>query len=909
MSHQHLRQHKNAQRTKRACSRIPKLSAASASSRFQHFIQHIDRIAVSLDPAQRYILCAVAFEAILSLNQLREFLKASDKPIRVGEHVYVEWTEDNAKHRRALSARTTIALSLLTQNINWAMELIKLPRLLVDVYPQAERFHSRSLVQTLFEDAHAWAHLTLGQELLSVVLGKTPIALLETERLKAMSQLAARPEAANERSELPLESEIDNAAEVAMTIAGEDESNGYRARCLREMSALFSTESQSDSPRLSDWKVRKLVCQRIDNTATHILRHGAAADGLLLDWICFMLQEGSVRLKNPVISTVQRYFYSVAHLVSEFLQSIQAVPSELGEGQWRELLETLFKNGTVQQSAALSFQQYCQHQYGIPPLLDSRHGLACHDVVRAGIVWPHEYERLVARAMSASINPRINDSIQIILILANTFAIRAGEVQALTIGDVQIGTNELIVHFHPRRGRHSGKTYAAIRAMTSQDPLARRLLERWLDRRKREGAVSSDLLFGDPHDPEKLYRFAFCMRWINHQLKQITGDPQSSFHDLRHTVVDRILFAILDQQTQKSATLGAAPVRAQVGHAANSDTMLTSYFHRPELAVRIVADSTDCASELSSKAAGFWLSDTADTVRKAKQRSGEDANYYLNQVRQAALKLFKEEETAAQPEQQNDDQASETYETVRRFMADVLAAKNTESIMWRCSLTVPRLWALTSAVYEAYSVVSDRRVELPPTPPNSQSELDSLLEKLRLLIESLGFDFEFKDAKSMQCLIDHLESTQGIDPIVRAITLAWVKCRHGQYLSLHELDAAWPLLKWLKRKKFNPACLQLRYVKDAQATSSPADSQTQDLNDQQSVISSVQNKLNLSCRPMEVKPKRGRPDVYLLICCTPPEATAVTKRRSAAVRMGRFNSLMFNALVWSSLCKLQGHAA
>jgi hypothetical protein len=909
MSHQHLRQHKNAKRTKRACSRIPKLSAASASGRFQHFIQHIDRIAVSLDPAQRYILCAVAFEAILSLNQLREFLKASNKPIRVGEHVYVEWTEDDAKHRRALSARTTIALSLLPQNINWAMELIKLPRLLVDVYPQAQRFHSRHLVQTLFEDAQTWAQLALGQELLSVVLGQTPIALLNIDRLKAISPLGATPETAKERSEPPLESEIDNAAEVAMAIAGEDESNGYRARCLRELSGLFSTEGRSDSPRLSDWKARKLVCQRIESTATHILRHGAAVDGLLLDWICFMLQEGSVRLKNPVISTVQRYFYSVAHLVSEFLQSIQAVPSELDEGQWRELLETLFQNGTVQQSAALSFQQYCQSQYGIPPLLNSRHGLACDAVVRAGIVWPHEYERLATRAVSASMNPRVNDSIQIILMLANTFAIRAGEVQALTIGDVQIGVNELIVHFHPRRGRHSGKTYAAIRAMTSQDPNARRLLESWLGRRKREGAVSSDLLFGDPHDPEKLYRFAFCMRWINHQLKQITGDPESSFHDFRHTFVDRILFAILDQQPQKSATLGAAPVRAQVGHAANSDTMLTSYFHRPELAVRMVTDSTDGSSELSSKAAGFWLSDKPDTVRKAKQRSGEDAKYYWNQMRQAALKLFKEQETAAQPEQQNDDQASESYETVRRFMADVLAAKNTESILWRCSLTVPRLWALTSAAYEAYAVVSDRRVEHPPTPPNSQSELDALLDRLRSLIESLGFDFEFKDARSMQCLIDHLETTQGTDPIVRAITLAWGKCRQGQYLSLHELDAAWPLLKWLKRQKFNPACLQLRYVKDAKPASSPIDSQTERMNDPQSVMSSVQNELNLICPPMAVKPKVGRPDVYLLICCTPPEATAVTKRRRAAVRMGRFNSLMFNALVWSSLCKLQGHPA
>jgi hypothetical protein len=897
MKNSQLQEHFKIRTTAHSCTSVPGFSAARAVGRFRRFMTKLDDVAPTLPPAQVYMLCVLAHEFVFSIDDLSAFLESTKKPVFSREQMYIEWESHDRTHRRALSARTMIALSRLPKTVDWELEVKSLPRLLVCVYPDADTFRSIELLSVMFADAKACAYLALDNEMFNYACGNAHITLLSRTRLLACDVPCGSHEVDPSIQAQITNSTLARAIDVAFEGADKDGRSGTGARCLKELAALFSTAGRTDVPRVSDWRERKTVCERIELTATHIVRHGSAVDHLLLGWICYMLSEGSIRLKNPSISTVNRYFQDVAQAVSAHFHRNQTVPSHADEDAWESLFTTLSTTESMQPAAVMSFYMYCQARFGMALKIHSASARTSEPLARAGMIWDDEYHRLQQLAVSACMDQRVNDSIEAILTLGHAFAIRVGEVQALRIDDIQLTPRELVVHFHPRRGQHTGKSYCAIRAMQAHDPVARRVIEKWLDRRKKEGAIGSDLLFGDPHEPTQLYRFGFSMRWINHQLKIITGDPEASYHDFRHTSVDRMIMDALRARLRQEGWRCSLPIRSQVGHASNSRTVLTSYFHRPDLAVRLMANAVNVTQKMNHRNASFWLGKTADAVRKAKQRS-KDSRYYAHELQSKAEKWVVEQRKAPRITEQLIPRASYEYPSIRRFMTDLMAGLSSESIALRCSLTQSMLSALAVASLKAYSFATntcfDNDDELVV---QLKAEPEKLLGQVRALITNLRFDFDYGNAQSLDRLINFFEDQRCVNDQVTTLARAWSSCRRGAYISLCRQDAVTPLLEWLKHIEFNPACLQLRYVVDESSAVVDPDSYEQRHSEQLQIIEAAQNILKTSCPPLAVEPKSGRPDVYLVISGSPPEKKP--QPASAAIRMGRFHALMFSVLVWT----------
>ena len=76
-------------------------SSPAAAHRFESFIEWVVcHGATKLEPTERVIACALAFES-LNASDLLAFLESSSKAIRRGEAIHIAWERENRIHRRS----------------------------------------------------------------------------------------------------------------------------------------------------------------------------------------------------------------------------------------------------------------------------------------------------------------------------------------------------------------------------------------------------------------------------------------------------------------------------------------------------------------------------------------------------------------------------------------------------------------------------------------------------------------------------------------------------------------------------------------------------------------------------------------------------------------------------------------
>src|SRR5438045_8939701 len=99
---------------------------------------------------------------------------------------------------------------------------------------------------------------------------------------------------------------------------------------------------------------------------------------------------------------------------------------------------------------------------------------------------------------------------------------------------VEIFDGVLIVSIDPLPSAGTGKSASARRQVEIRDDRCRGLLSAWHERRLAEGALSRDLLFGDPENPRMTWRAGTMAFLLNRLLKFVTGGPDVGTHSFRH---------------------------------------------------------------------------------------------------------------------------------------------------------------------------------------------------------------------------------------------------------------------------------------------------------------------------------------------------------------------------------------
>ncbi len=524
----------------------PTHESPAAAARFECFIKWTLSDAVTaLSPPQLTIAAVLAFEGFAKESDLLACLSALPFVIRRNDDLQASWMSNDVVGRRNLSAMTALALAKIDRSnlvqFNWGEELKKFKDTLHRFYPGANKLPKSELLTQALHDASAWLYLHCPMACYAYLSGQLSLSLLPDSVHDRRSGRRVHEQANSEATTThdPLAEAKDLAIEKAFDDARPTSHSRWIVQALK---TLVSVTSGVDGIRSADYLARDKVRQRLGSVCTTMKRNGSPVDALLLAWVLFLLESGSVRLRNPKVSTIARYVHAIVESVHSALNRLSIAPSELDQGAWEGLFKDLLAADYLSNEARCalaSFHFFLVSEFGLDPSPWLFVGAAEISPPVANVVWPHEIARAFDLITNFGLDPRLRQMMAVMLALGADNKMRIGEIRSLRLSSLQKYGDDLLLQIAPRRSHHQGKSESARRILNFSNAEHRIFIEAWLQRRYSESAESGDLLFGDPHQPQKGYKLGACQRLLNQILRSATGDSSVSFHALRHSVICR----------------------------------------------------------------------------------------------------------------------------------------------------------------------------------------------------------------------------------------------------------------------------------------------------------------------------------------------------------------------------------
>lgn len=879
------------------CTLVPQRDAPSSTARFDCFVRIVGTVSLSLQPSQRLIACLIAFDAVATLPELQTILRNMSGARRVAESVFISWTADGKQYRKVLSSRTTISLGKLPPNTDLDKELEAFLPVLAKHYPCSQSWLTKDVWTNVFRDAQAWLYNILPAYQFGAVYGHL--------RCTALPDSVLLRKAESHRVLMTADNHVDvgYAEEVALesTFEKEEEATA-RPRYLSELKAVFSAPTGSETVRVSDQKWRIRLKEGLQTISRKIGKSGSYVDSVLLWWICYLVTVGSLRLTNPAVTTIAKYFGDLAEQVAEAIAKAAARPTGVEPPFWDAVFQDLHTRVTDSSSRAAlaSFHVFCVESFCIEILPSVVYGkTVVESRVSANVVWPVELARALEMCSSVDSDPRVGAATKVLLSIARSVPIRIGEVSALHIEDISIEDGVMHIHYSPRANEHSGKSRSAPRYMRTSDPDAICVVQAWIDHRKseREAADDSEYLFGDPFNIEKLYKFGRCVCLLNRLLKAVTGDPTVRFHTLRHSWINSAILQANEIYTGTREISHLQEIATMAGHAA-VETTLECYFHQMEWAVRFSIDRYVDALPVSSTEIAGWLEMTSAAARKGKQRSNEPPTYYRQLLRHHALAVFRPIAAIAKPDADGDTTTKSTANllTISHAFGDLVAGRDETSICLRTGLEIAQLNLLKAVATDCLNILDGDNMETQIRRSVWGTGVASTpAPKTPLPSRILEF-CHFKWDQHLSGLVDSLtEMTRPTQEVQNAIQV-WLMTKVDNVLDMSDPVRTKPLLMLLKKCGLNAGNVVIRIrcdnPKDRHAVA-VAKNDMSTVN----VLSTCQFIFQGMPRVEFVKERTGRPSAYALL--TGCKSGLNARVPPAALRMSGFHTLMFLTAVWS----------
>jgi Phage integrase family len=884
----------------------PTLSAPAGAARFDRFLRASEKLFPRLSDRHSLLLCILLYEGTQSEDELASLLRAMKTPIHISDGCFVQWTSNDGKRQsRALDPRTLIALSRLSITDNVADELGSFKLIVQAYYPECQRWTSKEIWRNIFHDALAWLSHHLPLVVFSMHVEQVPTTSLAREILIRKNLPSTRSQ---ELSAADEDAAMGVAYDMPMEALFEDnETKNKRARFIHELQGLFSDKGRNTDIRLSDKHWRVNLHARLSIVSDLVATEGTGCDSILLLWVQHLLSVGSLRLSNPTVSTISRYFNALASLISNEYSRCETSAVHMDDQNWHTFF-TCLKNGInndLQRPALASFHDFCTVTFGAPAAADLLFPNNSQQTnVHANTIWNTEIDQALKLAATVNDDTRICASAQALIAIGAIFPIRIGEVRALRLEDFRKLSEGLELRFSPRRFQHQGKSQSAKRLMHTNEARWLPYITDWLKRRideEQDAHGKTALLFGDPHRPTYTYQFSMCSRLVNRILKEVTGDESVSFHTLRHAWVNRSILECFAEDGEHQAPSRLHAIAAQVGHA-DIRTTLEHYFHRPDQALRVALNNYWRTQKLSSNVVGYWTGSTSTQLRKAKQRDLQSSSFYLTCLEKQALNNTSAshcpKDVGTDHFIVNDLPKSKppTIKQVSKILEDLSNGLPLITISIRCSCTAQ---LVDKVIDQAVAVLNDllsiqghRRSCISVEKVTSDLKIAWISNRTRFL----KIRPSLKAEPSTTSLVENQFKNQRPTGLQRDAVRSWVHCKADSGISIPENLDATPMLEWLLSGGVKPNCLLLRIP--AKSFTSPHDHAL--ALSSESTLSAVQQlreKFGSFFRTEMVKLRAVHQAPYLLLAPTPlPQVSQVIS--PAQLRMNRLHGLLFSLAVW-----------
>lgn len=852
---------------KRGVSILATSETAVAADRFDQLIAHIlgKRDDAFKNPALLIVALATAFEALTNESDLRAFLEQLSNAGHWGNGVYVTWAREQGIARRRISPLLCIAQQETSwQATDWDSAVDQFADVVSRLYPRTKKTRISSRLSPVFMDAQCWLYTYLPMPHVAHVTGAVPMAHLPDSAWIRRFQLPLPGPTTVEREDQVVEEAEERIVEAIFENTIQLSGIWFIERLEKVAQGLTSAGSH-----VSDARAWQIVSQRLKDLSI-LLQDCGPIEALLLGWALDIATFGTSRRVNPRVATLSKYLYGAAGHLHKKLREQQCHPLSLSHEAWQDFFKALIDENPGNQTlrAALSsFHRFLCRMLGtdfIPWLFHDRH--AAKQQPRANVVWPHEFDRMHSIFRDLTQDHRLVDQLDAWCALLRDSTLRFGELVGLQLHSIQIDEESIELEVAPHRGRHPLKTKAARRILRVVNPAAVEGIRNWLKRREEEAAAPSDLLFGDPHRPDRIYQLGKSYRLFNKALKRSTCDKTASMHITRHAyisvAIDKALTGI---GVSFSEVNPIHRIKVAAGHNAEWITIL-SYGHLSEDSLRIQLDQQIEQRFKSCATAARWTGLTEENLRQRKHRYGQKGwNLWHAVLSKAETRDCRATAPSlASPVEHSQATTTVTWEMVCHVLTDLDAGLPHHSAALRCDTTEHLVSRMQTAA---------ESLKLLEGGPFGNGLFPSRFDRL------VSPDWQ----RFMSCL------ARLNDEELARVVESWRRCSRGLLLSLDHPPRARPFLHALRDGGFPITRLVIRASR--KPSSLPTHTPDQKTNPQlERALSLLAQVYNGYPQVEQMSPRRGRPTVYLQLFTT--TLTGAACAAPAACDMRTLNGAM-----------------
>lgn len=859
--------------------------SAARAARFSAFVQQLPGQWPTVSDEVRAVLCALAYECVLTRQDLLCLLVSSAQQKTIPHAVRVTWEQKCGKNTRfesrCLSARTVLALKKVSSFIDWPNAISSTEQHLQKSYPFLVPPPPAVVLEEIFLDASAWNFLHLPACLYShirsaISMPSLPDTVLDRLNAKDVLQFGTRDTEPDPHTEPPGTAEVEQVQDASMDIVLDLPSNrapAFPRKSIELLKSLCAVSSNDAGIRLSTHLARASTQTKL-TLATSIFTGEGWVGATLAALVTHLLHHGSIRKENPAVSTLSAYVGELLEPLANALIRLNKPPILMMQEDWVELFESLAQQGGTQlRGASLSaLHLWAIRSFGcdpMPQIMFAQNGPPQR--AHANVVWPDEQARAIQAAASITLDERVNAQCTVMLILGCTGLFRISELTSLRTTDIQATPEGVRVVVDPSRGTHGGKSRAARRVVYLKEVEALKHVLDFRDRRDMESNFDPSEpvhLFGDANKPHKLYQFGLCTRMTNQVLKACTGDESVSFHSLRHTSASDRCLQLL---TGPFAPTAIAPLHVllhEMGHASPT-TLWNTYFHFGEFAIRSGIDKVAEVRQMNATEVGFWLQESPSTLRQQLHRGsvGDAAGFYWKRIESAAFGPDANAHRPGQPYGLSMTPAPEPssatqidYEWILKGLSAIVSDVPSSAIRSRLSCTDEHVNRLCLAIQQSLQALRLQRRSKLSSLLLETATVDHCVAWAREHLRRQAWSFQPARSEGIHLLHRHLKGHAAeAFPAARA----WCAMYSSAVLSLEDSIAVISFLRTLNDAGFPPQGLVVR----VQALESGV-SQLQREQHIRAAITAINaitiEALGTDVRVEQVRPRRGYPQRYLL---------------------------------------------
>ncbi len=482
------------------------------------------------DPATNATLALAACEAILTPGEMLSALLAIPSAYQFEGRLVIEWKQSDGRQDRRFLHPITAALVLQARgcvlDATTATELIARAASLS--FPEAE-----NPVEFLFSCACAWAYEALPGVLLGHLTGLAPFCALPRSAL-------ARKESGKAliADMLVDEAESDQVVGMALDHFFNNPAATGGGWAIEELiKACSYSKRESDASNRGNMLTR---CWHLGNK----IGEADSLSALLMGWAADLIESGTEAKDLIRPGTIQAYVRCIAmplhiHVAGKDLLEWSEEDYDVC---YRKLIDQADAGNRGNTASALSsFHHFMVRFLDAPPLRSRLHADIDEPLPAANVIWPAEKARIRHWIHDAQGDERRDERLigqfEFAIEACGENRLRANELFKLRMHNIRIYPDLVELEVAPMISDGPTKTKAGRRVIPCRDPMAQAVIRKWHARREAEGALSSDYVFGDPRNPDRIYRLGALYVLLNRATRAVTGAREVSLHTWGHTSI------------------------------------------------------------------------------------------------------------------------------------------------------------------------------------------------------------------------------------------------------------------------------------------------------------------------------------------------------------------------------------